>query len=218
MSLDVVFWTRLEEAKHKCAMIALRGHSTALVCCCCWCLVAKSCPALCNPMDCSPPGSSCLWDFPARILEWVAISFSRGSSWPGGWVGELRTYFFALSLCSLIWLSSEFLWSSLSGEKRELPSAFLKLGKIQGFLCVSFGYFSATFSPSSLLLEEATSGFLLKLIVPCGKAQVFHLLFKLNDAEHFNGGHGFSWLPFIVQSDLPFSHLQGRRTVRSPRS
>ena len=35
-----------------------------------------------DPMDCSPPGSSVLGIFQARILEWVAISSSRGSSWP----------------------------------------------------------------------------------------------------------------------------------------
>ena len=43
-------------------------------------LVAKSCPGLCNPMDCSPPGSSVRGILQARVLEWVAISFSRGSS------------------------------------------------------------------------------------------------------------------------------------------
>ena len=40
----------------------------------------KSCPTLCNPMDCSLPGSSVHGILQARILEWVAISFSRGSS------------------------------------------------------------------------------------------------------------------------------------------
>ena len=40
------------------------------------------CPTLCNPMDCSPPGSSLHGVFQARILGWVAISFSRGSSQP----------------------------------------------------------------------------------------------------------------------------------------
>ena len=35
-----------------------------------------------TPMDCSPPGSSIHGIFQARILEWVAISFSRRSSWP----------------------------------------------------------------------------------------------------------------------------------------
>ena len=38
--------------------------------------------ALCDPMDCSPPGSSVHGILQARILEWVAIPFSRGSSQP----------------------------------------------------------------------------------------------------------------------------------------
>ena len=42
---------------------------------------AESCPTLCDPMDCSPPGSSVHGILQARILEWVAISFSMGSSW-----------------------------------------------------------------------------------------------------------------------------------------
>ena len=42
----------------------------------------KSCLSLCNPLDCSPPGSSVHGFFQARILQWVAISFSKGSSWP----------------------------------------------------------------------------------------------------------------------------------------
>ena len=42
----------------------------------------QSCPTLCNPMDCSPPGSSVHGILQARVLEWVAISFSRGSSRP----------------------------------------------------------------------------------------------------------------------------------------
>ena len=47
--------------------------------------VAQSCPTLCDPMDCSPPGSSVHGIFQARVLEWVAISFSRGSSQPRDW-------------------------------------------------------------------------------------------------------------------------------------
>ena len=45
-------------------------------------LVTQLCPTLCNPMDCSLPGSSVQEIFQARILECVAISFSRGSSQP----------------------------------------------------------------------------------------------------------------------------------------
>ena len=44
--------------------------------------VAQSCLTLCNPMDCSLPGSSVRGIFQARILEWVAISFSRRSFQP----------------------------------------------------------------------------------------------------------------------------------------
>ena len=51
----------------------------------CGCLVAKSCPTLCNPMDYSPPGSPVHGISQARILEWVAISFSSVSSRPRDW-------------------------------------------------------------------------------------------------------------------------------------
>ena len=65
---------------------------------CVLCLVAQPCPTLCDPMDCSPPGSSDHGISQARILEWAAISYSQGSSQPrdqthisyvsciGGWV------------------------------------------------------------------------------------------------------------------------------------
>ena len=48
--------------------------------------VAHSCPTLCNPMDCSLPDSSSVRGiFQARILEWIAISFSKRSSQPRDW-------------------------------------------------------------------------------------------------------------------------------------
>ena len=58
------------------------------VCVCVWVCVhthtlsAQWCLTLCNPTDCSPPGSSDHGIFQARIIEWVAISSSRGSSRP----------------------------------------------------------------------------------------------------------------------------------------
>ena len=45
-------------------------------------LVAQSCPTPCEPVDCSPPGSSVHRILQARILEWVAFPFSKGSSQP----------------------------------------------------------------------------------------------------------------------------------------
>ena len=42
----------------------------------------QSCPTLCDPIDCRPPGSSVHGILQARIPEWVSMPFSRGSSWP----------------------------------------------------------------------------------------------------------------------------------------
>ena len=58
---------------------------------------------LCNPMDCSLPGSSVHAIFQARVLEWVAISFSRGSSWPSDltWVSCIA------GRCFTIWATRE---------------------------------------------------------------------------------------------------------------
>ena len=50
--------------------------------------VSQSCLTLCDPMDCSPPEFSIHELFQARVLEWVAISFSRGSSWPRDQTGS----------------------------------------------------------------------------------------------------------------------------------
>ena len=48
-------------------------------------VAAQSCPSLCNPVDCGPPGSSVHGIPQARVLEWGAIPFSRGSSQPRDW-------------------------------------------------------------------------------------------------------------------------------------
>ena len=53
------------------------------------CSVAKSCPTLCDPMDCSPPGSSVHGIYQARILEWVAISSPKGSPQPRDWTSPM---------------------------------------------------------------------------------------------------------------------------------
>ena len=51
----------------------------------CLCLVTQSCPALCNPMDHSPPGSSVHGILQASLLEWADIPFSKGSSQLRNW-------------------------------------------------------------------------------------------------------------------------------------
>ena len=53
--------------------------------------VAQSCQTLCDPMDCSLPGSSVHGVFQAIVLEWIDISFSRGSTQPKDqtWVSRI---------------------------------------------------------------------------------------------------------------------------------
>ena len=79
-----------------------------LALCVCLCvLVAQSCLTLCNPMSCTLPGSSVHGIFQARILEWVVMPFSRGSSPPRGqtWVsciaGRLFTVWATREACVL---------------------------------------------------------------------------------------------------------------------
>ena len=63
---------------HPLALVFFSNIGLLHICC----LVPKLRLILCNPMDCSPPGSSDLEILQARTLAWVAISFSRGSSQP----------------------------------------------------------------------------------------------------------------------------------------
>ena len=61
--------------------VALAFRCINYICCSC-CLATKLFLTLCDPVDSSPLGCSVHGISQARILEWVAISFSRGSSWP----------------------------------------------------------------------------------------------------------------------------------------
>ena len=63
---------------------------------------SQSCPTLRDPMDCSPPGSSIHGIFQARVLEWIAISFSRGFSQPRNWTRVSRI----AGRCFTIWATS----------------------------------------------------------------------------------------------------------------
>ena len=90
-----------------------------------FCACSQSCPALCNPVDCSPPGSSVYGIFQARILEWVAISSSKASWWPRDWthvscfscIGRRSLYHWA------IWKHTRthlhvILWNEISNKHR----------------------------------------------------------------------------------------------------
>ena len=65
---------------------------------CVFVLVTQSCPTLCDPMNCSLPGSSVYGILQARILEWVAMPSSRGSSQSRDqtWVSCIAGRFFTI--------------------------------------------------------------------------------------------------------------------------
>ena len=97
------------------------------------------CLTLCDPMDYSPPGSSVHGIFQARVLEWVAIPFSRGSFWPT-WVS-----------CSVgrhltVWATREVLFTgdwpllNINWQVRyQLTSGILEKIKIKIFPIIFFG-------------------------------------------------------------------------------
>ena len=72
-----------------------------------WSEFAPSCLTLWDPLDYSPPGSSICGIFLARILEWVAISFSRGSSLPRDW----NRVSCIVGRCFTIWATREVSWN-----------------------------------------------------------------------------------------------------------
>ena len=100
-------------------------------------LVAQSCLTLHDLMDCSPPGSSVDGSLQARIPEWVAIPFSRQSSWPK----DRTQVSWIVGRLFIIWATREapdklqMLWnfnSSSSSEYSEL-SCCRRLGPIYGY-------------------------------------------------------------------------------------
>ena len=72
---DVLHWLDSHQISE-----ALQLSVCVCVCVCVW--ITQSCLTLCDPTNCSPPGFSVHGILQARILEWIAIPFSRGSSQP----------------------------------------------------------------------------------------------------------------------------------------
>ena len=76
--------------------------------------ISQSCPTLCNPLDCNSPGSSVHRISQGRILDGVAISFSRGSSWARNQTLHCRQILYGLShLCKNgVWIELGYSTSS----------------------------------------------------------------------------------------------------------
>ena len=101
--------------------------------CVCVCPVANLCLTLCNPVDCSPPGSSVHGTFQTRILEWVVISSSRGSSRPrdqtcisciGRWIFTTWATWEAWGNIQRVQIWQSWVWSRASDDLVEITGTF----------------------------------------------------------------------------------------------
>ena len=75
-------WKLLKTLFSRFSLTSVSKNLVLLACVCVCAKLLQSCPTLCDPMDCSPPGSSVHGILQARILERVAMPSSRGSSQP----------------------------------------------------------------------------------------------------------------------------------------
>ena len=121
----------------------------------------KSCPTLCDPVDCSPSGSSVHGILQARILEWVAISFSRGSSQPSTSGSLIVQSLSHVRLCATPWtvahqaplsvgFSKQEYWSGLPFPEYYLLNTYYVLDNLPRALAILL--LNDPFRPSSLLL------------------------------------------------------------------
>ena len=118
------------------------------------CVHAQPCLTLCNPVDCSPPGSSVCEIFQVRILKWVAISFFRWSSQPRDWthvswvscicrqIQAQEWHCWVIILCLTFWGTAKLF--SIAAEPFSIPTST--------FLC--FYIFIFKFSLRLHLLNE----------------------------------------------------------------
>ena len=95
--------------------------------------VSQSCVTLCDPMDCSLPGSSTHGILQARVLEWVAISFSRGSSQSRDWTWVSHI----ARRCYTIWATREALFQHEIFDIKFYSSQFF-ISSVHGVLCFWF--------------------------------------------------------------------------------
>ena len=106
----IVFWHFLQSWK-KVKMLVSQSSPT------------PTSPTFCIPMDASLPGSSVTGILQVRLLEWDAISYSIGSSWPGGWIWVccFAGRFFAIWTTRETLQSSIFFWGACYGFLVPLP-------------------------------------------------------------------------------------------------
>ena len=106
--LKSFFWNCFRSSKRSLRMLKMEENSSLRVCLTLCVSVTQSCPTPCDLMDYSPPSSSVHGIVQAKILEWVAIPFSRVSFWPRNqtWVSCIARRFFTVWATreALVWL------------------------------------------------------------------------------------------------------------------
>ena len=122
-------------------------------------LVSQSCPTICDPMDWGSPGSSFLGILLPRILEWVAISFSRGSSQASDrtWVSHIAGRLFT------IWSTRETPWAlAFKKNSSDCESGLCFASLPMLYMYLIFGKQTG----SQFLLFVTLKPFFLKLFIP----------------------------------------------------
>ena len=105
----------------------------------------QSCLNICNPMDCSLPGASVHGIFQARILEWVAISYPRGSSWSRDWTQV--SYISCIARQILYHCTT---WKILKKKKKKKKSVFFCLNIYKVWMFSDFPILPPTSAINSL--------------------------------------------------------------------
>ena len=141
-------------------------------------LVNQSCLTLCDPMDCSPPGSSVHGMLQAKILDWVAIPFSRVSSWPRD-----QTWVCHMQANSLL---SESPWKPLLFQFSSVAQSCLTL-------CNPMNR-STPGLPVHHQLLESLRLMSIKLVMPSSHLIVWHPLLLLPSIFPRSGTFPMSWL------------------------
>ena len=110
----------------------------------CVCTQSLNDVQLCDPMNCSPPGSSLHGISQVRILEWVAISYSRGSSWPkdrthvsciGRWILYHWTTCKTIHISITTWYKVETQWVKNNALKKASAGWVVKFCKYKNLRC-----------------------------------------------------------------------------------
>ena len=121
LELDKEQWIGSKLGKeHVIAVYCYSAHLTYTQSVCVCVRVTPSCLTLCDPMDSSPPGSSAHGILQARILEWVAIPFFRGSSWPRDQtcISCIAGRFFTIWATREAWYAEYIMWNAGLSQAR----------------------------------------------------------------------------------------------------